>query len=233
MKPVCLVTGAAGRLGRALCLSLAGEYRVIAAYRRNQPDVPSQLARPLDMSAGGAPAFDIDDIYCVQADLSRREDVRRLVEVGMARYGRIDAVVNSAADLRYHGRLSEIWQAGEYPSELLSLNAVAPFLLVSAVFDSCWKNDAGENARFNSNVVNISSTSGIQVFKSNEPFYAASKAAMNMLTLHLAVELAPYSVRANVLCPGRFDNEASTAHVVSGVRKLLDGSDSGTLLHDW
>jgi NAD(P)-dependent dehydrogenase (short-subunit alcohol dehydrogenase family) len=232
MNPVCLITGAGGRLGSHLCASLAGRYRIVAAYHGTPPDVASQLARPIDPALYPWEERSAREVHCVQADLTRREDIRRLVEVAVARFGRIDALVNNAADLRFHGRLREVWQADDYPEDVLALNAIAPMRLASAVFDACWKQDRDRNVEANRSVLNISSTSGLQVFKTNEPFYAASKAALNMLTLHLAVDLATYGVRVNALCAGRFDDEASTARVGRAVLKLLGGDANASIVNE-
>jgi NAD(P)-dependent dehydrogenase (short-subunit alcohol dehydrogenase family) len=170
-------------------------------------------------------------VYCVQADLQCREDIRRLVEVAHARYGRIDSVVNAAADIRFHGALVELWQSGDDVLSQLAINSVAPFRLVSAIFQSHWKNESDENAKWNRNVVNVSSISSLYVTKSiGQAYYAASKAALNILTMYLSQELAPYSVRANTVCPSRFADEPSTQRVVDAIRELMTGRDSGLLV---
>ncbi len=226
MKPVCLVTGASGRLGRLLCRDLASDHEVIASYHNTVPDVSSQLRRPVSDGAESCPP-----VYCVQADLHCRDDIRRLVEVAHARYGRIDSVVNAAADIRFHGALVELWQSGDDVLSQLAINSFAPFQLVSAIFQSHWKDESEENAKWNRNVVNVSSVSSLYVTKSiGQAYYAASKAALNILTMYLSQELAPYSVRANTVCPSRFADEPSTQRVVDAIRELMTGQDSGLLV---
>ena len=227
MTPVCLITGAGGRLGQALCRALLGRYEVAAAYRSRVPDVPSQLRRPV--AAGASPPA----AYCVQADLTRREDVRRLVEVTLARFGRVDAPVNVAADVAFHGRLLDLWPMEEYAAQQLSVNCVAPCLLVSALHHACWKDAPQENACRNRSVVNVSSQSGLYAYPSaGQAVYGASKAALNMLTLYQALELAPYSVRVNALCPGRFMDAATTGRVVDRIAALLAGTATGEVITD-
>ncbi|AOP47924.1 SDR family NAD(P)-dependent oxidoreductase [Streptomyces lydicus] len=229
MKPVCLVTGAGGRLGQALCADLARDHDVIAAYRRTVPKVASQLQWPV--RTDGAEEARHSLIHCVQADLACREDIRRLVEVAAARNGRIDSIVNAAADVRFHGPLVELWESGDEVVTQLAVNAVAPVQLVSAVFQACWKDQSEENAQWNRNLVNISSVSGLYVTKDvGQAYYAASKAALNTLTMYLSLELAPYSVRANAVCPSQFTNESATQHVVNAVRRLITGNETGALV---
>jgi NAD(P)-dependent dehydrogenase (short-subunit alcohol dehydrogenase family) len=233
MKPVCLITGAGGRLGAHLCATLRDRYRVVAAYHETPPNTSSQSMQVIDpRSFREGQELPDPQVYSVQADITRREDMRRLVEVAVARFGRIDMLINNAADLRFHGRLNELWYAEDHAERIMQLNAIVPMRLASAVFHACWKQDRSENMAAKRGVVNISSTSGQQVFKTNDPFYAASKAALNMLSLHLAVEFAPYAVRVNAFCPGRFDNEASTARVGKAVEKILTGDDTGTIVNE-
>lgn len=233
MKAVCLITGAGGRLGQELCRQLSGKYNVIAAYRKRAPDSQHRQSISFGDHIGFSNAASADNsVYAVQADLADRGDIRRLVEVGMARFGQIDYLVNSAADLRYHGKLLELWQADDYAQSTMNLNAISPMLLTSAVFEHCWKASPPMNSKANRGVINVSSISGLQVYPSNSAFYAASKAAMNILTLFLSLELAPYSVRANAICPGRFDDVESTAKVARSVRSLMEGMDSGKIITD-
>ncbi|MGX4695379.1 SDR family NAD(P)-dependent oxidoreductase [Streptomyces sp. JNUCC 63] len=229
MKPVCLITGAGGRLGQLLCADLARDHDVIATYNNNAPRVASQLQWPVGAGQSGGPHC--PTIYCVQADLLHREDIRRVLEVAQARHGRIDSIINAAADVRFLGRLVESWQSGDEAVTQLAINSVAPVQLVSAVFQSCWKDWAEENARWNRSVVNVSSVSGLYVTKDvGQAYYAASKAALNTLTMYLSLELAPYSVRANAVCPSRFDNGPAAQRVVDAVRRLIIGKDTGSLL---
>lgn len=227
MKPVCLVTGTGGRLGSALCEALSGRYHVVAAYHTTLPPCSSQLQRRVDLGT------DPCQVYCVQADLTKREDLRRLVEVAMAKHGRIDAVINSAADVRFHGKLVELWHCDPYAASQMYLNAIAPILLVSLIHQECWKDYPQDNRKWNRSVINVSSMSALYAFPDvGQAFYSASKAALNMLTLYLSLELAPYSVRANAVCPGRFNDAASTRAVVTAISKLLEGKETGSIVSD-
>jgi NAD(P)-dependent dehydrogenase (short-subunit alcohol dehydrogenase family) len=237
VKPVCLITGAGGRLGQDLCHALQEDYDLVATYRSTIPDIPSQFQRPLEGSAGGADAPEnvsaLSGVpaYLVQADLACREDVKRVVEVALARYGRIDALINTAADIKFHGNLRDLWQADDYPQSQMLLNAIVPMQLASAIHQYCWRDQTDENARWNRSVVNVSSISGLYVFEERgQAFYGVSKAALNMLTLYLSLELAPYSVRVNAICPSRFAGKAATRRVTEAIRKLLTGNSTGTIV---
>jgi NAD(P)-dependent dehydrogenase (short-subunit alcohol dehydrogenase family) len=228
MKPVCLITGAGGVLGRALCSALIDRYEIVASYRSTLPQISSQIKRQVGPLPANKTAF------CVQADLQKRDDIRRLVEVALAKHGRIDALINSAADMRFHGKLIELWQSEAYAESQLHINCIAPVNLVSAIHQEYWKDRTGENRHWNRTVINVSSMSGLYAYPDvGQGFYSASKAALNMLTLYLSLELAPYSVRANAVCPGRFGEPASTRLLVSAIEKLLSGNETGTIVSDF
>jgi NAD(P)-dependent dehydrogenase (short-subunit alcohol dehydrogenase family) len=232
MKSVCLVTGAGSRLGTALCRELSCEHNIIATYRRTKPEIASQLRWPVDPDTANV----IEDLpgpstYCVQADLNQREDVRRLVEVSLARYGKVDAIVNVAGDVQVRGKLLELWHDDDDFTSELQTNCFAPLRLVSAIHYYCWKDQCGENAERNRCVVNVSCLSGLYVYRdSRTAFHGASKASLNMLTMYLSLELAPYSVRANAICPGRATDEPALDRIVRAVKELLLGAATGTIV---
>jgi NAD(P)-dependent dehydrogenase (short-subunit alcohol dehydrogenase family) len=231
MKPVCLITGAGGRLGNALCQALVNEFDIIATYNKTLPKLDSQLVRAVSLPTDTTVHPTTEPIFCIQADLTKREDIRRLVEVSLAKYNRIDVVINSAADLKFHGKLLELAQAEEYAQSQFALNSVIPFQLISAIHSTCWKDSRKDNAFWNRCVINVSSKSGMHVYPTGgQAFYSASKAALNILTLHLALELAPYSVRANAVCPGGFTDQATIRPVVEAIKAVITGSDTGVLV---
>ena len=235
MLKVGLITGSGGRLGGALARRLAPDHNLILAYRRRRPDVASQGDRPvlaagwltgdlreIDAPAGGA-------AHVVQADLTDQGDIARLVEVGMARFGQIDFIVNAAADTKFHGPLLGDDQVYESATAQLVTNCIAPLVLCSQVFRAAWRDTARENELRNRSVVNVSSISSVG---SNEPsavFYAASKAALDRLTSRLAEDFRPYRIRVNSVNPGRFSAESGTARVVDAVCAQLNGSMTGEL----
>lgn len=215
MKRVCLITGAGGRLGQDLCNALQDDYDLVATSHSRVPAVTSECERA----------------QVIQADLTRRADVTCVVDTALRRYGRIDALINAAADIKFHGPLRDVWLADDYPESQMLLNSIVPMRLASAIYQSCWKDQSSENARWNRSVVNVSSISGLYVFQERgQAFYGVSKAALNMLTLYLSLELAPFSVRVNAICPSRFTDKPATRRVTEAIRGLLTGNSTGTIL---
>lgn len=232
MKPVCLITGAGGRLGRALCTALQDRYHVVASYRSTPPLLDSQLQRSHRGSSihhtttGGGKG-----IYLVQADLTHRDDMQHLVEIAMARHGQIDVLINSAADIKFHGNLRDLWQAEDYPQSQLLMNSIVPVQLASAIYQYCWKDRLEENLQWNRSIVNVSSISGLYVYQERgQAFYGVSKAALNMLTLYQSLEYARYGVRVNAICPSQFKHASATQRVIDAIEVLLKGQDTGTIV---
>lgn len=231
MMPVCLVTGSAGKLGSALCRTLMDTHEVVAVYRSQPPQFPSQLRIPINLSHAKEGQEPARLGYCVQGNLNSREDIRRIVEVTLARFGQIDVVINSAADTHYHGKLLELSFDSSAAENQLVTNCIAPMNLVSAIFQESWKNEPAANRDFNRCVINVSSASGLYIYPNiGQAFYSASKAALNFLTLHLAYELADYSIRANSVCPSRFPDSVPIDKVVSRVKSLIESDVTGQVV---
>jgi NAD(P)-dependent dehydrogenase (short-subunit alcohol dehydrogenase family) len=231
MKPVCLVTGSAGKLGSALCRAFMDTHEVVAVYRSQLPQFPSQLKIPINLGHANEVQQPASLAYCIQGNLNSREDIRRIVEVILARFGRIDVVINSAADTHYHGKLLELCFDSSTVVSQLATNCIAPINLISAIFQESWKNEPSTNRDLNRCVINVSSVSGLYVYPNiGQAFYSASKAALNFLTLHLAYELADYSIRANSICPSRFPDSVPIDKVVSRVKSLIESDLTGQVV---
>jgi NAD(P)-dependent dehydrogenase (short-subunit alcohol dehydrogenase family) len=225
-KRVCLLTGANGTLGTALLRDLAQDFAIVATYRRNVPRIYSQFMRRVSTHVQ-----ECDPVFLIKADLQKRDDVLRTVEVALARHGQIDVIVNSAADVRFHGKLVESWTTSELHAGQLYLNCIAPMQLVALIHDLCWKDSPDENAQRNRSVLNVSSMSGLHAYsEAGQGFYSASKAALNMLSLHLALELAPYSVRVNAICPPNLDDHDRMQKTLQAARRLIDGDQTGEII---
>jgi NAD(P)-dependent dehydrogenase (short-subunit alcohol dehydrogenase family) len=157
--------------------------------------------------------------------------LRRLVDVALAKFGGIDVVVNAAGDVKQSGLLLELWHDDDYAASQLRTNCLAPIELVSAVHQACWKDESRQNAERNRCVINVGCMSGVTVYgESGKGTFAAAAAALNMLTLHLSLELAPYSVRANAVCAARTLNQPAIAAPVAAVKKLMSNGDTGTIV---
>ncbi len=178
---VALVTGAGKRLGRAVALRLAGEGADLAVHYRGSDEGAREVVEEIEKLGRHAVAM--------RAELTGVEEIRVLVQKVAHEFGRIDVLVNSAANFLPSSVIStteEIWDAS------LDTNVKGPFFLAQAA--APWLR------RANGVIVNFADTGGILGW----PGYIAhsvSKAGMIMLTKTLAKALAP-DVRVNAIAPG-------------------------------
>src|SRR5438132_12856459 len=178
---VALVTGAGKRLGRAMALRLAGEGADVAVHYRGSDAEATEVVAQIEKLGRRAVAM--------RAELTSVEEIRGLVQRAAHEFGRIDVLVNSAANFLPSSVIStteEIWDAS------LDTNVKGPFFLAQAA--APWLR------RSNGAIVNFADTGGILGW----PGYIAhsvSKAGMIMLTKTLAKALAP-EVRVNAIAPG-------------------------------
>ncbi|MBO0765956.1 MAG: glucose 1-dehydrogenase [Hyphomicrobiaceae bacterium] len=186
---VILVTGGATGLGEAIAVSAArrGAKAVILNCSKSLKE--AEAAAHAVRSAGA-------EALIAPGDVAEDADCRRVAGAA-ARFGRIDALVNNAGVTKHvqnHADLDGL--SKEDFLRLFSVNTVGPFQMVRACRSLL---EAAERA----SVLMTSSIAGINGMGSSVA-YAASKAALNTMTLSLARALAP-KVRVNAVCPGFMD----------------------------
>jgi len=236
-KKVCLVTGAGGVLGRAFCARFASTYAIAGVYHADQAGAGAveEYFDPLDPSAAPPeppqPAPERGDgVFALYADLTDAADLERIVDDVLARYGRIDVLINGAARMLH----AELLDAERFVPELraqLDVNAVAPLALATLIARRFWSARAAENAQHNRCLVNVSSVSSLRLHP-GVPLaaYAASKAALNQLTGYLADAFGAFSVRANALAPNTFPGVVAVEDVVEELGRLAEDDRNGELV---
>jgi NAD(P)-dependent dehydrogenase (short-subunit alcohol dehydrogenase family) len=186
---VVLVTGASTGLGRAIAAETArgGAHAVIVNYARSA-DEAKETARLVE--GHGAKAV------LVQGDVASDDDCRRIAAAAEP-FGRIDALFNNAGTTTFaaHGDMEKV-SADDF-LRLYAVNVVGAFQMIRAARSLL------EAAPQPGAVVNTASIAGVTGIGSSVP-YAASKGALNTMTLSLARALAP-KVRVNAICPGFID----------------------------
>jgi 3-oxoacyl-[acyl-carrier protein] reductase len=187
---VALVTGGTGGLGSAIVRQLAAAGCRIVVHCGH--DVARADAVIADCVAAGSQAV------AVSGNLADDATCRRVVAEAAAAWGRIDVLVNNAAITRFvaHADLEALDSAAF--REIMDVNLLGPFQMTRAAAPWLRAHGAGS-------VVNVSSTAGL-VGTGSSIAYAASKAALNNLTLTLARALAP-EVRVNAVVPGFIAND--------------------------
>lgn len=220
-KRVCLFIGASGALGTDFCNRYADRYSIVGVYRQHPPVTASQSARfvdPLDPDRE-VPANE-HPIYSLQGDVNNEADCERIVEVTLARFGRIDLLVNAAVHSMWAPMLGSdtLRRSG---TAQFATNVLAPLNLSLIVARQYWQGRYVENRMMNRNIVHVSSVAGLRLYtKSGQSMYAASKAALNHLTGHMAAEFATLGVRVNATAPNSFPSIVPTARATDAMVRL-------------
>ena len=204
---VALVTGAGGMrgVGRATVMKLAGLGADIALsdVHRETEDLPPAEVRNSwggidavreEVEAEGCGAF---PVYC---DLGDSGQIERMVEQVMDHYGRIDILVNNARAIIGRDKVAVTELEQEVWEHFLRINTTAPFLLTKEVGRRMI--EAGNGGR----IINIASNASKQASATGAA-YSASKFAVLGLTQASALDLAPYGITVNAVCPGPINTD--------------------------
>lgn len=180
-RRVALVTGGAVRVGRAISLGLAAAgWHVAVNYHASEDAAESVAERIRDTGV---------EALLVQGDVSRADDVEKVVSDVRRRFGRLDLLVNNAS-IFPEGDLLEVTE--EAWDRALDVNLKGPFLTVKAAADLLRASRGS--------VVNVVDNSAFQPW-SGHPQHSISKAGLLHLTRLQARALAP-EARANAVSPG-------------------------------
>ncbi|MCK1542147.1 SDR family oxidoreductase [Bradyrhizobium sp. 147] len=188
-----VVTGSASGLGAATAEILARSgARLVINYSSSQKE--AEATAELCRKAGAA------EVLVAQGDVSKDDDCRKIVAAA-AGWGRLDVLVNNAGTTKHVAHADLDGLSAEDFQRVYGVNTIGPFQMVRAARSLL---EAGAKASGRpSAVVNVSSVAGISGVGSSIA-YAASKGALNTMTLSLSRALAPL-IRVNTVCPGYID----------------------------
>ncbi|HEY2773334.1 MAG TPA: SDR family oxidoreductase [Candidatus Binatia bacterium] len=200
---VAIVSGIGPGLGQAIGLALAREGAAVVLAARGE-DKLRDLEQAIRSKGGRAIA--------VATDISDPASCRNVVDKALSEFGAVDCLVNNAYHPGIYERIETIdldtWRA---PFEI---NVLGTLRLSQAVIPSMKERRSGSIVMINS----MSMRRMMEMFGA----YAASKAALNVATQTLALELGPYNIRVNSVMPGYiwgpplkayFDGEATRAGI--------------------
>jgi NAD(P)-dependent dehydrogenase (short-subunit alcohol dehydrogenase family) len=176
-----LITGGGTGIGLAVAKRFHGEGAFVVICGRR-----AQLLEQAASRISGAG----ERVLAVPCDVTDPDQVRRLVERAVQAAGRIDVLVNNAGIMRF-GKLEEA-DEGQW-QELMSVNAYAPWRLMRAVAPLMRGQGGGS-------IINLSSIAGIKALP-GAGIYCTSKAALQMLSQVMAMELAKDGIRVNLVAP--------------------------------
>jgi len=154
----------------------------------------------------------------VRADVSREEEVNRMVEEVRNRFGPVDLLVNNAGiavSAPHTDMAFSDWK------RMFEVNVDGPFLTTWAVKDEMIVRTYGR-------IVNIASLAGV-VLKKNMIHYATTKAAVISFTRHCAEAFAPHNIRVNCVAPGLTDTDIVRAANPDAINQLIAATPMGRM----
>ncbi|MCE2727087.1 MAG: 3-oxoacyl-[acyl-carrier-protein] reductase [Planctomycetaceae bacterium] len=188
---VAIVTGASQGLGRSIAEALAAAGAAVALVARSA-DKLADVATGITAAGGRAEAF--------PCDVTKGEDIQRVVDAVVEKLGRLDILVNNAGVTRdtLLPRMSD-----EEWDQVLTTNLRAPFLFMRAASRPMMQQRYGR-------IVNVASVSGL-IGNPGQANYSASKAGLVGLTRTVAKELAGRKITVNAVAPGFIASDMTAA----------------------
>lgn len=196
---VAIVTGGGRGIGEAIALAFAGEGARLAIASRTQAELEQVAARIRKM--GG-------QVQVIRTDVSRRDDVLRLVEGTLTTYGQIDILVNAAG---VYGPIGPMWEADvDEWFRAVHINLFGTFLCCHAVLPHMISRRQGKIINFSGG----GATSPLPRFTA----YGVSKTANVRLTETLAEEVKEFNIQVNAVAPGAVDTRLQDQVLAAGER---------------
>lgn len=200
---VVVITGASRGIGKALALGFAREgAKVVVNYVKNQKQAEEVVKLIQNMGSSA---------ISVQADVSERKNVERLIEETVKSFGRIDVIVHNAAVVKGDLMLDitdEEWR------QQFSVNIDGCFYCTQIAARKMI--EQGQGGR----IINISSICGyIALYK--RAAYSATKGGIEAFTRCSALELAPYKITVNAVSPGATNTEINIPLYTPEIREAL------------
>ena len=203
MQEVAIVTGASKGIGREIAKELAQEgIQVIANYNKSEKEAKSlqeELAKKNIKL----------DIF--KADVSKREEAKKLISYALEKYGKIDILINNAGISEYKlftDETDEDW------NRVINTNLYSAFIMSQEVSYNMIHNKKGC-------IINISSIWGI-VGGALEVLYSISKAGIDGMTKALSKELGPSNIRVNSIAPGMINTKMNSKFTKQEIEEIKE-----------
>jgi acetoacetyl-CoA reductase len=197
---VAIVTGGSRGIGASIATELAKKgVNIVINYNSNSETADKKVAEIKELGV---------EAIAVQADVSKSEDAKRLVEAAVEKFGQVDILVNNAGitrDSTFKKLSEEDWR------KVIDVNLNSVYNTTSVALPHLLEAEAGR-------VINISSIIG-QFGGFGQTNYAAAKAGLIGFTKSLALETAKTNLTVNAICPGYIGTEM----VAAIPEKVLEG----------
>lgn len=203
---VAIVTGAGAGIGRATAILFSEEGANVTLAERDR-ETGRAVADEIESKGGHALAL------CV--DVSRADQAKAAVDKTVERFGTVDILVNNAG-IELKRPVEETTE--EEWDRILAVNLKSAFLMSKYVIPVLKQKKSG--------AIVMNSSVGYFIAAVNSAAYGASKAGMIALTRGMALELAPYGIRVNAVCPGVIDTPMNE-------RNLARAGDPEAMRRSW
>ncbi|MCL4248965.1 MAG: glucose 1-dehydrogenase [Anaerolineae bacterium] len=182
---IAMVTGSSTGIGAAIAQAFAASGAKVAVHYNRSEAEANSVAAAIE-AAGG-------DVFLVQADVTIPEQVKRLVDQTMNRFGRIDVLINNAGALVERRAVHEV--DDDLYNYIMDVNITQTFQVCRLVIPIMQKQGHG-------NIINLTSIAARNGGGGGSVLYASAKAAVSTFTRGLAKELAQQNIRVNAISPG-------------------------------
>lgn len=195
--PVAIVTGSARGIGRGIAERLAGDgFHVVVNYVRSE----LEAQRLADQLTAQGP----HDAIAVRADIARNDEHQELIDAAVARWGRLDLLVNNAG-ISSPSRSDLLDATPESWDTVLATNLRGPYFLAQLAARTMLR--LIESGRMvGGTIVNVSSISSYTV-STNRGDYCVAKSGLHMATQLFAARLAPHNILVYEVSPGIIDSD--------------------------
>ncbi|HEY0008393.1 MAG TPA: SDR family NAD(P)-dependent oxidoreductase [Tepidisphaeraceae bacterium] len=202
---VALVTGAGSGIGKATAVAYAAEGAKVVVNSRTEDEI-RETADEIIKAGGQALA--------VTGDISKPQDVQNLVDQTIAKFGRLDIVLANAGINGVWAPIEEL--TVEEFDKTIDINLKGTFLTIKYAVPHLKKQGGS--------VTVVASVNGTRIFSNTgATAYSTSKAGQVAMTKMLALELAKWDVRVNVICPGSVETEINDNTEQRHVEKVKIG----------
>ena len=185
---VAVVSGAGRGIGKAIALALAGAGADVVVFSRTVEQFNETVR---EIEATGCKALGM------RVDVCEREDIDAVVSATLDTFGHLDILVNNAGLSPSYTRVERVKE--EHWDQIMDVNVKGAFLCSQRVIPVMKEQGKGV-------IINVASVAGmLALYKCSA--YTASKGALIQLTRTMALELAPFNIRVNALCPGFVSTE--------------------------